>query len=154
MNFFRSCYLAGPIAGLVYEEATDWRVSAADKLSSLGVQALSPMRGKSFLRGTGPIGKRPYDSVLASDAGITTRDRFDVMRSDAVLFNLLGTESTSIGTMIEIGWADALRKPIILAIEDGNVHWHPMVRAAAGYLVSTLDEAVDIVGYVLGTGAK
>jgi nucleoside 2-deoxyribosyltransferase len=79
-----------------------------------------------------------------------TRDRYDVMSSDVVLFNLLGTTTVSIGTCIEFGWADAFRKPVVLVMEpEGNLHDHPMVREAAGYIVPTLDEAVQVLDCIL-----
>jgi hypothetical protein len=35
-----------------------------------------------------------------------TRDRFDATRCDVLLVNLLGAERVSIGTMMEVAWAD------------------------------------------------
>ena len=69
------------------------------------------------------------DISLTSQRGVTTRDRMDCNRADAVIMNLLGAKTVSIWTMIEIGWADAHRTPIILVMErSANVHDHPMVR--------------------------
>ena len=39
-------YLAGPITGLTYDGATDWRHAVAADLNSVGIKGLSPMRGK------------------------------------------------------------------------------------------------------------
>ncbi len=46
---------------------------------------------------------------------------------------------------MEIAWADAARNPVVLAMESGNAHDHAMVREAAGFVVPTLDEALDVV---------
>ena len=88
---------------------------------------------------------------MSTEAAITGRDRYDVMtRCDAVLVYLLGAEEVSIGTVIEVGWADAARKPIILVIEDeGNVHDHPMVRCPAAFRVSSLIDACDLANALL-----
>jgi hypothetical protein len=52
--------------------------------------------------------------------------------------------------MIEIGWADAHRIPIILVMEkEGNIHDHPMVRECVSFRVETLDEAMAVAEAVL-----
>lgn len=143
-------YLAGPIADKTYDEATAWRRKAAQALSDVA-HCLDPMRGKDSLRG----GDRPLGCYyrgshpLSTPSGITTRDRWDVSRADVVLMNLLGAESITIGTMIEVGWADAYRKPIVLVMEDGNAHDHPIVRSCSGFVVPTLDEGTAIVRSLL-----
>jgi nucleoside 2-deoxyribosyltransferase len=73
----------------------------------------------------------------------------DVMRCDMILVNFLGASKVSIGSVMEIGWADAWRKPIIVVMEKDNVHSHAMIREVAGYIVSNLDEAIKIVIAVL-----
>ena len=37
-------YLAGPITGLSYGAATDWRFTASSILESVGITPLNPMR--------------------------------------------------------------------------------------------------------------
>ena len=39
-----------------------------------------------------------------------------------MLVNLLGLEKITLGTMVEYGWADAFRKPIITVIEKKEIH--------------------------------
>jgi nucleoside 2-deoxyribosyltransferase len=150
----KSLYLAGPIAGLSYRESTTWRRIVARKLEQ-DVIPLSPMRGKEYLDGNPSI-KGDYDAahrkhVLSTQAAITARDRNDVLlRSDAVLVNFLGAEKISLGTVIEVGWADAARKPIILVIEpEGNVHDYLMIRQAAGFRTDCLEEACFIANTLL-----
>lgn len=75
---------------------------------------------------------------------------WDVRRSDAILFNLLGAEKVSIGTMIEYGWASAFYKPIITVMENAkgekrNVHEHLIIRRLSGFRVETLDEGLAVV---------
>jgi len=143
-------YLAGPIAGCTYDKCTDWRKHVASQLPP-NIQVLSPMRGKEFLASLPVIQGEHQENPLCRQAGITCRDRSDIMRADAVLFNLLGAEKVSIGTCIEFGWADAFRKPIILAMEKGNVHDHMIVRGVSGFVVDDLDEAIALAIAVLST---
>jgi nucleoside 2-deoxyribosyltransferase len=149
----KTVYLAGPITGLSYAGCTDWRELAIAKLAEHGIKGLNPMRGKSYLKhltsisGTGEEYKDM--GVLSTQKSVTTRDRMDTRTSDLVLMNLLGAERVSIGTMIEAGWADAFRNPIILVIEPTNLHHHMMLREIAGFVVPTLDEALAIAVSVL-----
>lgn len=144
-------YLAGPIAGCTYGECTDWRKYAAAKLPP-HIHALSPMRGKEFIakkEKTKVLGREYAESPLCLVPGVTCRDRNDVFRADAALVNLLGAKKVSIGTMIELGWADAYRRPIILVMEQGNVHENLLVRGVAGFVVDNLDEAIAVAISVL-----
>lgn len=139
-------YLAGPITGLSYGEATDWRSYAIQSLAKENIKGLSPLRCKEYLMLEKKIAQK-YDSfVLSTGKGITTRDRWDCLRCDVLLVNLLGAEKVSIGTMMELGWASSNNKPIVLCIEDqGNIHDHAMVREVCGFAVNSLDHGLEIV---------
>lgn len=145
-------YAAGPITGLNYKGATDWRQYTQglfDRMSGQ-ITVLDPMRGKAFLRSEIEIGSGGYDNQVASEKGITNRDRRDVMNSDAVIVNLVGAGIVSIGTMIELGWADAARIPIVLVMEEfHNKHDHAMVREVATYRVQSVERAVELVTLML-----
>lgn len=143
-------YLAGPIDGLNYEICTSWREYTIKELAKDGIKGLSPMRAKEFLKHHPQLVDGISENVLASDAGLTARDKWDVRRSDAILFNLLEAKKISIGTMIEYGWASASEKPIISVIEKRtaekkNVHEPPMIRRLTDYRVETLDEGLSVV---------
>ena len=141
-------YLAGGITGLTYGASTNWREEAIRLLSPL--RGLSPMRAKHHLAGEKRIKGSYEDTALSSKKGITTRDRWDVSRCDVVLMYLLGLEEVSKGTMIEAGWADSYRKPVVLVIEEeGNVNDHPMIREIAGFHVDTLEAGVNLVRALL-----
>jgi nucleoside 2-deoxyribosyltransferase len=147
-------YLAGPISGLSYGQCTDWRAYARQNLILHGIEGLDPMRGKDYLAHEEKIADSYAGTVLSSQKGITTRDRWDCQRADVVLVNLLGADRVSIGTVMEIAWADAVRTPIVLVTEPkGNIHDHAMIREAAGFIVPTLDDAISIVVAILGEHA-
>lgn len=149
----RSIYLAGAITGESFGDATDWREYVRTKLSP-GLVGLSPLRAKAYLGSETVIGDC-YDSQngvatpLSTSRGIMTRDFFDCQNCDIVLANLLGTEKVSIGTVMEIAWAYAFNKPLILVLEDNNIHEHAMIREATGFRVSTIDDAILIANAIL-----
>jgi nucleoside 2-deoxyribosyltransferase len=163
----KSVYLAGPIAGLSYGGATDWREYAQAYLERHGILGRSPMRGKDMLKDRQSLGAIGMDDhPLTTNKGITARDRFDCTTSDVVLFNFLGAERASVGSCIEIGWADAARRPIIMAMEPGGVirrdgdlpiarraganpHWHGIALECAGYVVPTLEDALRVAVAIL-----
>lgn len=146
-------YLAGQISGLNYAGATEWRDDVIRQLAEAGIKGLSPMRAKNYLAGIDDLDKNCVEygaiNVLSSPRGIMTRDRFDCTRCDVLLVNLLGADRVSIGTMMELAWADLVRTPIVCVMESGNIHEHAMVSEAIGYRVHTLQEAVDIVKAIL-----
>ncbi len=85
-------YLAGPITGLTYDTATDWREMARGFLETYNITGISPMRAKEYLGAEKRIEGSYEDTALSSAKGITTRDRWDVSRSDVMLVNLLDTD--------------------------------------------------------------
>ncbi|MCB2106378.1 MAG: hypothetical protein KDE14_01700 [Rhodobacteraceae bacterium] len=143
-------YLAGPISGLTYDGAEDWRKLAKASLAGHGIKAVSPLRGKDYLRGmpalTADCAGYGDLNCMSSPRGIMTRDRFDATRCDTLLVNLIGAERVSIGTVMEIAWADQCRTPIVVAIEPhGNPHEHAMITEAIGFRVPSLSEAIHVV---------
>lgn len=147
-------YCAGPITGLTLKGCTDWRVHAKAELANAGINGVSPMRGKDYLAKIGKISgtgeEYAHLGVLSTPRAVMTRDRFDATRCDVLLVNLLGAERVSIGTVMEIAWADACRTPIVCAIEpEGNCHEHMMIREALGFRVQTLKEALHVVKTIL-----
>lgn len=158
-------YLAGPISGLSYEEAIERRRKAVELLKPLS--AISPMRGKEELRGRDIVGNeggyKGLKSPFNQPSGIVARDRHDVTSCDAILMDLESSRETgqiSIGTMVELGWADMLRRPVVVVWGTGesdatmyttnpNPHDHIFVRQLAGFHVETLEEACDVLKKIL-----
>lgn len=168
----KKVYLAGPITGLSYGETTDWREYVKDKLhqqilvsrptefydtwsyKDSPIEAYSPMRAKEYLYREQVI-KDNYDynpaDVLSTAKGITTRDRWDCMTCDLLFVNFLGATKVSIGTVLEIAWADSKRTPIVMAIEsDGsNIHEHAMINECVGFRVDNLDAGIHVMKSIL-----
>jgi nucleoside 2-deoxyribosyltransferase len=145
----RTVYLGGPITGCTFAGCTDWRQYAIQELSKVGIKGLSPMRAKDYLINQTTIEDEYDDTVLSCQKGITARDRWDTLRCDVMLANLAEAAKPSLGTVMEIAWADSKRTPIILVMKSGNPHDHSMIREVAGFIVPTLDEALDVAKAIL-----
>lgn len=141
-------YLAGPITGLTYTGATNWRDKLSKDLNSDKVECLSPMRGKQHLLEAGVLHSGNYDGILTTGKAITRRDYFDCTRADCVLVNLLGAEKVSIGTVMEIAWAYQAKIPTVVIMERNNVHNHVMVNEASHYIVESVEEAIGVIRYL------
>ncbi len=143
------CYLAGPISHLTYDDSESWR-DEFKVMVDPRIECFSPLRRKQFLRDKGVL-EQSYASIspLASDRGIMQRDHFDCARADLIVCNLLGTTVKSTGTIMEIAWAFAYRKPLVLIMEDGNCHDHPMIREAISFRVKDVGEAVRLTEAIL-----
>lgn len=139
-------YLAGPIGGLSYEEATNgWRKHAKERLEASGlIRAYSPMRYKEALSAGEFLARARYDFPLATPHGILERDHYDVMSSDLLLVNLAGSTKVSIGTMVELGMAYAYRKPMVFVNDRVDAaHYGPFIQALSKFNYNDLDKAID-----------
>jgi nucleoside 2-deoxyribosyltransferase len=166
-------YLAGPITGLTWAEATEWRVEAAERFKDAWdgknrYITLSPLRGKEYLKDETDIKHSYDDHQLSSAKMINARDMFDVRRSHLLIVNLKNAKKVSIGTILEIGAAFILNKPIIVIMEPSvpwvghaasgsisggmthNIHMHSMLSEQAAAIVDDLDTAIYFALQILG----
>ncbi len=156
----RYVYLAGPIAGCSYKEATNWREAVVEDFAP-GIVGVSPMRLRDFVPGL--LGNRgirqhneiaEYDFLVSGEThAIATRDFFDVSHADMVLAYLpkeLNERYRSWGTSIEIGWSIAQRVPVVVVSTDKSLTEHPLVRGHVGWIVPDLGMAAAVVNSVLG----
>ena len=146
----KALFLAGPLTGISYGDALDWRKYVESRLPA-DVIAFSALRGKGYVTKERVLKDAYPEHLLSTPQGTITRDRYDVYRCDALFVNFLNSDRVSIGTIMEIGWADARRIPIILVMEACNVHDHAFVRQAAGFITANLDEAIATAVEVVGT---
>ena len=154
-------YLCGPITGLNYKGAKDWRDYAGTWFKEFDIDVLSPMRGKEYLAHIekfSPDGEG--QTVMSTPPAIVKRDTFDVTkRADLILANLLGAKITSIGSVFEFGLAYGNNVPIIAAMEthddevpeNNNIHDHAFIRQTA-LCYGTLEEALVATRIFLMTG--
>lgn len=143
-------YLAGPVTGLTYTQARyGWRKYVAQRLLP-GIAPLSPMRHEHAT----------FSEIAAEDPeffrqrakAIFNKDMLDIRRSDVVLVNLLGTTQCAKGSLVEIGAAWALGKFIVVVVEPGTLHDYPFVTEPAGAVVTSLDDAIDMINSLLSEG--
>lgn len=137
----KALFLAGPLTGISYGDALDWRQYVERKLPS-NVIAFSALRGKEYVAKEAVLKDAYPHHLLSTPQGTITRDRFDVSRCDALFVNFLKADRVSIGTIMEMAWADSWRIPIILVMENGNIHDHAFVRQVAAFITDDLDEAI------------
>lgn len=150
-----SVYLAGPIGGLTYEGACEWRRAAQDVLAKEGIGVLSPMRFKGFLVNEGVLKSEEgfHNHALASSRGIFRRDTSDVRKSDVLLVNFLPNEERqekSLGTAMEIMLAYELGKDVVLVSREDDINRvHPFVAECFTYEARTLEEGLGLVKAIL-----
>lgn len=124
-----------------------------------GIIGVSPMRDKEWAFGADDIeAARTLVSdrdwlVGASSRAIGARDFYDVSNVDMVLAYLpaeAAKTAPSLGTIMEIGWAIALRKPVVLVTDREDLATHPLVHTHVDWIVPELELGVIIVNSVLG----
>jgi len=148
-------YLAGPIGGLTWDEASKWRDHASKLINSFTVECLSPLRDMDgvslrdscFVTDGGKIGNEPQDP--SKDAipfeKLFDRDYQDVVDSNFILFNFLGAKKQSVGTVCELAWAWHMRKPYVVVIEPDNINHNPFLKKQMRETVPTLQEGINAV---------
>lgn len=151
MHTTRFIYLAGPIAGCDKGEANDWREYVMHKLDAPGVQGVSPLRCEPLI---GDRYELQYDDPrFGTPEAIGSKNWFDTNNCDIVLAYMPTPEAGrmhSVGTILEIGWARAIGKPVILVSDDEYLHEHPVMQYATNWRLTDLDDAIDVIEGVLG----
>lgn len=153
-------YLAGPIAGCTEGEANDWREHVSDRLRVLGYVGISPLRCEPLIGeryGTGND-----DPRFGTARAISSKNLADVQSCDLTFAYMPKPEEgrpPSVGTIIEIAWANAFRKPVVLVTTDPYILAHPVVNACASWILESLDDGLDVVDglfhdYVHGPRSK
>lgn len=150
----RTVYLAGPIGGCTKGEANDWRDRFAAECASFGIKAISPLRCEPI------VGKRyklSYNHIHGTPSAITAKNFFDVQNCDMTVAYLpteLVSRRPSHGTICEIAWAFAARKPVVLVTDDALLRDHPVINMQCGWKLNTLDDALEVVTGILGQYAE
>lgn len=154
----KTVYLGGPILGCTDGQANDWRKAIADRLSEHGIIGISPLRCEPMHGERYGVG---YDDPRFGTArAIAAKNMFDVQSCDMTLAYIPKPinpgDHHSWGTMGELHWAKAMGKQTVLVSDDPHIINHPVINASAAWVVTTLDDAVDIVVGILAgyTGGK
>lgn len=146
-------YLAGPIAGLGDAEVNDWRRFAINKLSKAGIIGVSPLRCEP------PEADGTYDNAakfhekqkqnlpwFRTSRAIAAKNWLDSFKADAIVAYMpdaLVRNRPSFGTVIEIGWAIGMRKPLFLVSDHEPLIKHPLITETAAWIGTDLNTALD-----------
>lgn len=147
----KTVYLAGSIAGCDRGEANDWRSIVSHALAHYGIRGISPLRCEPLVGER--YGVAYEDPRFGTAKAIASKNFADVQMCDMTLCYMpkaLNERRLSMGTLIELAWAHALRKPTILVTDYEFLLEHPVVQANASWILSTLEEAVDVLAGILG----
>jgi hypothetical protein len=140
-------YLAGPIAGLMYEDCVGWREDTIKELAKFNITGISPIvKSKRLENENRPMSAFGYPKdYMATERVITIKDKWYCLNSSALLVNFLGSKQISIGTVMEIAWASLNNTPIVVVLEEDNVHNHGMLNECTTVTVRTLNEGIEAI---------
>lgn len=146
----KSVYLAGPIVGLTWEEAAGWRIRAAHEFACVGATALNPLRGKKVWEGPWKTSMYDVGADGMPSSDLVKRDLSDIDRADVVLCNLVGVtpDRAPVGSLIEIGFAHGLGKPVVLVCNTDLGH-HPFLKVVPEFTTPYLSTAIARVRHLL-----
>jgi nucleoside 2-deoxyribosyltransferase len=148
MSNTRHVYLAGPIVGCTLSEASDWRTYVIDRLAKHGIVGISPLRcepppGGRFDHGDG-------DPKHGTSKAIGTKNFMDVRKCDVTFAHIPAQpagwdEPWAVGTLIEVGAAHIIGKPVIVVSNDPTIRKHPVVNYCAGWVLEDMDSGIEVV---------
>ena len=145
-------YLAGPIAGLTEVEAIEWRGWVRERLPH-GIVGISPLRCEPLKEGMVYTDDGATAPMWSDARAINAKNWLDTESSDLVLAYLpkeMNDRRPSIGTIIEIGWAIGLRKPLIVVSDDEYMMEHPLIQRNASWRLENLEDAVEVITGLFG----
>ena len=128
-------YLAGTIDNVSKEESQGWRARAYDMLASIGVVSAVP----------------GLEKIQLTSKQIVELDSTMVNIADAVLVNLsyltkAPTKWVGTGTLIELGLALSLGRPIIAFTEGKELSHHfKFLNGVITKFCNSLDEAIELI---------
>jgi nucleoside 2-deoxyribosyltransferase len=127
MSSINKIYLAGPISGQSYYDATYWRNQIKLGLNSKDLTFFDPMDGLECFE---DYDKIPTDCGELNQKEIFERDLNYVRSCDLLIANLAFKNTRFIGTFFEVGVAFQLEIPIIFIVDRASEK-HPFVQESA-----------------------
>lgn len=136
-------YVAGPISGQSYEQVLTRYERQTASLQSAGYDVLHPMTGKRYLRNEIQFKARGYDSPVSTNHAIKNRDRWMVGQADVLLLDFTTSgDRVSIGTCMELAWADELNKHTVAILPKDNIHNHAFVLECCDIIFELEEDAM------------
>ena len=144
-------YTAGPMAGLNVEQVMERYSTQVKRLKDMGYEVLCPMTGKHFLKSDYSfVGKGCGTNPLTTNHAIKERDRWMVGQVDVVLVDFTqGKDKVSIGSCMELAWADELKKHTVVVMEEDNIHQHSFIIDCADVIFPNIDEAFKYLNWLI-----
>lgn len=136
-------YTAGPITGLSYDEVMSRYNTQTKMFKEFGYEVFCPMTGKEYLRNETELKATGYShKPLSTDRAIKGRDKWMVGQVDVVFVDFSSSgDRASIGSVMEMAWADEFNKHIVAVIPEGNIHNHSFVLQCADIVFTNVEEA-------------
>lgn len=99
-----------------------------------------------------PMHRDDYPAELGDLLGttLTHRDHHQIRQSAVLILDFLGAKKVSAGSMIEIGWATELGKPVVMIAEPDNINMHVMARNLVTFIATNRAQAAAVVRTLLG----
>ena len=97
------------------------------------------------------------DPKFGTARAIGSKNVFDVRHCDMTLAYLpreYNDRRPSYGTICELAWAHMIGKPTILVTDCPILLEHPVISACASWLLTDLEEAIEVIVGVLGDYAN
>ena len=141
-------YLAGNINGLTYSQATGWREDYEDFLYQHGYRTLNPLRGTNYMKKILNKNEKIDDCderiVKIPHTIILERDLLDIELSEVILANMEHTnKKPSYGLLVELGYALARQKSVIIMNAPDLVRMHPFF--SEFYFVNKQEDLLNIL---------
>ena len=137
-------YLAGPIKGRnIIDVVSDWR-EKEELFGSMGYKVLSPLTGmhKHPLYDNSVTGGG-YNGTTTNNHAIFSRDKCMVQRCDIIFADLVYADQVSIGTVMELAWANLLGKHIVISMPKNSIHEHAFVLECTNIIFNNTQDAID-----------
>jgi nucleoside 2-deoxyribosyltransferase len=141
-------YLAGPMSGLTWRQALEWRKQATDVLHTQW-RIINPVRHQvptERLDEIIPCSTQHNNKHVAlhlTATGIASQDEFYIDQSDWIFCNFLDAVKPTFGSVWELGYAWGRRKHILSVIEPGSMHDHPFIRRRSHVFTPSLEDAIQ-----------
>lgn len=139
-------YTAGPITGLSYAEVMARYNKQSTMFKEFGYSVYCPMTGKEHLRNErnlkADFSNESKTHPTATNNAIKGRDKWMVEQVDIVFVDFTDSNGTaSIGSCMEMAWADEFNKHVVAVIPEGDIHNHAFVLQCADIVFKNREDA-------------
>lgn len=140
LNHVPIVYFAHPMSGIAFEDVQEYYNLIRETFGTICyVQTPMDIIARTDLKERKECIKEPG---MTNDV-ITNRDYRFVRECDVVFANLSKCTRPSIGTIMEIAWAYAHHKYLIIVMDKNGLHEHGMILGAHPLIFKTFEEAAN-----------